>query len=229
MDKENKEKLSLQDTPPVKQPAYVYDEEFAGWFDSPIRGQQYVAQWKPSLHFIETIAPYSGTHLHVEHDEHEKTRELIAEKLEDLAKKEDVILAKEEIIERLEIQLRNLQESLEKATAELAKSKDLEICATRLSEEVRKQGEATRMAMTEKIADLQRYLSKFAPQRRFFKVTFGFFSFFVVSMLIGSLFGIRIVEPFWGAIGIALTAAMLVVIYFGMKDIEERMHRPEKF
>lgn len=59
-------------------------------------------------------------------------------------------------------------------------------------------------------------------------MTFGFFSFFVLTMLANSLLRVTIVEPFWNAVGIVLSAAMLVVIYFGMKDVETESTPPDK-
>jgi len=47
-------------------------------------------------------------------------------------------------------------------------------------------------------------------------------------MLANSLLRVTIVEPFWNAVGIVLSAAMLVVIYFGMKDVETESTPPDK-
>jgi hypothetical protein len=82
--------------------------------------------------------------------------------------------------------------------------------------------------MNEQLADLRKYLSRFTPHRRFFKVTFGFLCFFSVTMLANSVFGVKIIEPFWGAIGLGVTAAMLIVIFFGMRDVQQQSHHSEK-
>jgi len=155
------------------------------------------------------------------HGEHEKTRELIIEKLTSLAQKKDVVHAKEEIIQSLTEQIRDLRERLQTATAELAKSRELEAATTRLCEKVRCESELTRERMSGDLAELRQYLSKFAPHRRFFKVTFGFFFFFAASLLLATCLGIDIVEPFWASVGVGVTLAILVVVYFGMKDTEK--------
>jgi hypothetical protein len=167
------------------------------------------------------IVDFRPSEVSGEHQEHQKTRELIGEKLADLAKKQDIIQAKEEIIGSLENQIRDLQRCLEERTAELAKTQELEACSARLCQEVRSQSEETRRCMGTELSDLRIYLSKFAPHKRFFRVTFGFLFFFSVAMFVNSVFGVRIIEPFWGATGIGVTAAMLVVIYFGMNDTED--------
>jgi len=164
----------------------------------------------------------------VEHEEHEKTREFVAEKLADLAKKQDIIETKEEIITALKNQIADLEERLEATAAKLVKTEELEAATSRVCEEVKLRSEETCRQMSEQLADLRRYLSKFVPHKRFFKVTFGFLCFFSVAVFVDKVFGVRIIEPFWGAIGIALTAAMLVVIYFGMKDAQESVDRAEK-
>jgi hypothetical protein len=182
-------------------------------------------------HYNESVftSIFAGAEVSEEHGEHEKTRELIAEKLEDLAKKQDVIEAKAEIIKALENEIANLRERLNGAMADLVRSKELEACASRLCAEVKTQSEETRKCMSAELADLRTYLSKFAPHRRFFKVTFGFLAFFSVAMLINIIFKVKIIEPFWDVIGMGLTIAMLIVIYFGMKDTEQmsgRMGKP---
>jgi hypothetical protein len=154
------------------------------------------------------------------HEEHERTRELITEKLSTLADKHDVIIAKEEIIWNLERRITDLEERLKASTEELAKTREVEECEKRMIGELRVESKATRDAMSAELADLRRYLSKFAPHKRFLRVTSAFLLFFSASMLVNSAFGIRIIEPFWGAIGVGLSLAMLVVIYFGMKDVE---------
>jgi hypothetical protein len=151
-------------------------------------------------------------------EEHVKTRELITEKLASLAEKKDILHAKEEIIQSLTERLRGLQMRLDESTSELVKSRELEACANLLCDKIKRENEGTQELMRREVADLRNYLSKFAPARRFFKVTFGFFLFFVVTLLLYMSLGIKIVEPFWGAIGIGLTLAILVVVYFGMED-----------
>jgi len=162
------------------------------------------------------------------HEEHKKTRELISEKLADLAQKKDVIDAKEEIIEALKDRINELGERLIEANAEIAKTRELEVCAQRLCEEIRIESEETRNLLSKDLSDLRRYLSKFAPHRRFFRVTFGFLCFFLLTMLSNSVLHVRIVEPFWNFVGIVLTVFMLVVIYFGMKDVQEPPVDPGK-
>jgi hypothetical protein len=163
-----------------------------------------------------------------EDTEHAKTRGLIVERLADVAKKQDVIDAKDETIKILKDQLRDLEERLGAITEKLVKAEQLEAATSRMCEEVKLRSAETCMQMSEQLTDLRKYLSKFAPHRRFFKVTFGFLLFFSVAVFVNSVFGVRIIEPFWGAIGIPLTAAMLVVIYFGMTDAEESAHDVEK-
>jgi hypothetical protein len=147
--------------------------------------------------------------------EHRKTRELISEKLSDLAQKQDLIEAKQEIISTLE-------RRIEELTGDLARSRDLVASTKEICDRVRSEAEETRTALSREVADLQRYLSKFAPHRRFFKFTFGFFGFFLVSLIADQIFRVRIVTPFWNAVGIMITTAMLIVIYFGMKDVQSR-------
>ncbi len=156
-----------------------------------------------------------------ESEEHEKTLQLITDKLAALPQREDLINAKEEIIKELSGRIENLQLQLEMTAAELAKSKELEACTIRLCDQIRLESEETRKHMTEELSDLRTYLSKFAPHKRFFRVTFGFLCFFGVAQLLHSLFGIEIVKPFWGTVGAVLSAAMLIVIYFGMKDAQD--------
>jgi len=178
---------------------------------------------------LESNLNFPATESAGEHEEHEKTREFVAEKLEYLAKKQDIIETKEEIIKALKNQIADLERRVQTTTENLVKTQDLEAATNRVCEEVKRQSEKTCRRMSEELANLREYLSKFAPHRRFFKVTFGFLCFFSAAVFINSVFGIRIIEPFWGAIGIALTAAMLVVIYFGMKDTRESLDRTGKF
>jgi hypothetical protein len=153
-------------------------------------------------------------------EEHEKTRQLITEKLATLPQREDLINARDETIRELSNQIANLQLQLETTAAELAKSRELEACTNRLCDKIRLENEETRRCVNGEVADLRAYLSKFAPHKRFFRVTFGILCFFSVALILYSSFGMRIVDPFWAAIGLGLSAATLIVIYFGMKDTE---------
>jgi len=152
------------------------------------------------------------------HEEHEKTRQLISERLAELPQREDLLNAKEEMIGELSDRIKELQSQLEKATADLVKTQELEVCTKTLCDQIRLENEETRQHMDQELTELRVYLSKFAPHRRFFRVTFGLLCLFSVSLIIFSAFGVKIVEPFWAAVGVVLSSAMLIVIYFGMKD-----------
>jgi hypothetical protein len=151
--------------------------------------------------------------------EHEKTRQLISEKLAVLANREDLLRVKEDTIGQLSAQIESLRLQLDAAVSELAKTRDLEETSRLVCETVRLEHEATRERMSTQIRDLQNYLEKFTPPRRFFRVTFGILSFFCTSVILSSWLGVRIVEPFWALVGMVLSAAMLLVIYLGMRDV----------
>ena len=85
------------------------------------------------------------------HEEHQKTRELISEKLSDLAQKQDVIEAKKGIIAALQSRIDQLEARLMESNAELAKSKELEACSNRLCEQVRLQSDETRELMSKEL------------------------------------------------------------------------------
>jgi hypothetical protein len=155
------------------------------------------------------------------HSEHEKTREFITEKLSDLAEKQDIILAKNEIIGSLKERIAELENALAAASADLASVHELQECTSRICENIKSESEETRTHLTRELADLRQYLSKFAPYKRFFRVTFGLFCFFGMSLLTDYTFRVEIVKPFWSVVGVVLTTAMLVVIYFGKKDADE--------
>jgi hypothetical protein len=190
----------------------------------------YVAHaWEPFLQGnVFTIKSTQVTEVAAQVEEHKKTREFISEKLSDLANKQDIIETKEEIIKTLKSQIADLNTRLEATTKDLAKTQELEAAASRVCEEVRWQSEESRRQLSEHLTDLRKYLSKFAPHRRFFRVTFGFFFFFCITMLVHSFFAITIIEPFWDAIGMGLTMAMLIVIYFGMRDAQDESCHPAK-
>lgn len=158
------------------------------------------------------------------HEEYEKTRQLISDKLAQLPQREDLLNAKEEIIGELSDRIKDLQSRLETTAAELAKSRELEECTTKLCDKICREHEETRQHLDRQLSDLRKYLSKFAPHRRFFRVTFGLLCLFSVSLIIYSTIGIRIIEPFWAVVGVLMSSAMLIVIYFGMKDaqVDER-------
>jgi hypothetical protein len=152
------------------------------------------------------------------HEEHERTRQLISEKLAQLPQREDLLHAKEETIRELSGRIRELQTQLESTAADLVKSRELEACTTKLCDQIRIESEGTRTHLSHELMELRAYLSKFAPHKRFFRVTFGLLCFFLVSLIVYSTSGIRILEPFWAIIGVVLGVAMLIVIYFGMRD-----------
>ena len=132
--------------------------------------------------------------------EHEKTRMLISEKLEEVAKKDDVIQAKEEIIASLNKQVEELENELKAIRHESSES-------------------------LQELRELRRCLEHFAPPKRFFRVTLGFFLFFLLSQIFGFALGLRIVDPFWANTGVVITALILVVIYFAKNEIDERLNR----
>jgi hypothetical protein len=162
-----------------------------------------------------------GSWVDAQTEEHEKTRELITEKIAVLAEKKDIIEARDQTIATLTKQIEDLQRRLESTMADLATARELEECSKQVCDKVRSESEETRDALTRELADLRRYLSKFAPYKRFFRVTFGSLCFFAVSLVIDFAFKVRIVEPFWGVVGAGFSAAMLLVVYFGMKDAED--------
>ena len=166
-----------------------------------------VTDYGDSFPFQNVLFPVQGQDTE-QRQEHEKTRQLITEKLEAL--------------EELSAQIKNLEAQLLLATADLAKSRELEACTTRVCNEIRLENEKTRQALNEQLLDLRTHLSRLAPHKRFFRITFGILCFLAASVLTNSLWGIRIVEPLWAAAGLFLSAAMLIVIYFGMKDIQGR-------
>ena len=77
----------------------------------------------------------------------------------------------------------------------------------------------------QELRELRRCLEHFAPPKRFFRVTLGFFLFFLLSQIFGFALGLRIVDPFWANTGVVITALILVVIYFAKNEIDERLNR----
>jgi hypothetical protein len=169
-----------------------------------------VSDFGDSFPFQNVLFPTQGQDIG-QRQEHEKTRQLISEKLEAL--------------EKLSAQIKNLETQLLMATADLAKSRELEACTTRVCNEIRLENEKTRHALNEQLLDLRTHLSKLAPHKRFFRLAFGILCFFAISLTANSLWGIRIVEPLWAAAGMFLSSAMLIVIYFGMKDVQGNEYR----
>src|SRR6185437_3644422 len=87
--------------------------------------------------------------------EHEKTRQFISDKLAALPQREDLLRAKEETIDALSAEIGELKVQLNAATAELAKSKELEAHGQLLCEQIRAQHTETREQFCNELAELR--------------------------------------------------------------------------
>lgn len=122
-----------------------------------------------------------------ESTEHEHTRELFIEKFSELAKNEDLLRAKDQIIAETRAQSREIQERF-----------------------------------AEQIMELQSQLGRFLPHMRVFKTAFYFACLFLGSIFVDLLFNIKIIQPFWAALGAAISAGFIGMSYFMYLDWQEK-------
>ena len=147
--------------------------------------------------------------------ENQATRQLFSEKFESLQNR-----------------ITELESSLQRALADLAKSRELQDVARKLAEQIRLEGEQTTSKLQAQtrdlqaqIRDLQTYIQKFSPDKRYFKTALAFFGLFCFSEVIYALFRTEIIRPFWGTVGLIVTTCMLIVIYFGKRESDSE--KPE--
>lgn len=175
---------------------------------------------EPLHDFISGETPYTETLFHTwqrrrEESEHEITRQHVSEKIDELsaelAKKEDLIKLKDEIIEKV-------QKESDALSAELAKTDDIIKAKEEIIEKVEKESKEIQQYLEEKIAGLQESLSRFLPYKRMFRGSFYLLMFFLFSVLSEILLGITIVATSWAWLGVSISAAFLLMSYFSFLD-----------
>lgn len=154
------------------------------------------------IHLSEISAIKSQRAIMFDFDEHEqKTRELVIEKLDKLAEKDDVINAKEEIIKTIK-----------------AKSE-------KTIDNIKAEAEKTRYHLEGKIVDLQTNLARFLPYKRAFKTSIYFLILFLGSIISDHLLNVKIIQPFWSWLGLSISTGFLLMSYFMYSEWQENINK----
>jgi hypothetical protein len=85
-------------------------------------------------------------------------------------------------------------------------------------EKIELESNAIQRKLEEQVLELQNSLARFLPHIRVFKTAFYFTSFFLTSIFVDLLLDVKIVQPFWAALGATISFGFIVMAYFMFRD-----------